>query len=56
MQYYFIDKDIYFQNKKQPPRKVELFNVIKDESKDEFSGYDIDGNFYELSLNRLIEE
>ena len=60
MKYYFIDKEIYFQNKKMPDRKVELFDVelhkdfiTNDETA---TGYDEDGNFYEIPKNDLIIE
>ena len=50
--YFFLDKEIYFQNKKLPARKVELFNVeIHDNT---VIGYDEDGNLYQLDLKDLI--
>ena len=57
--YYFIDDDIYFQNKKLPPRKVELFNVNINMNDKIYTGYDKDGNFYKLCFDEhelLIEE
>ena len=52
--YYFIDDNIWFQNKKQPPRKVKLFFV--DINNDIVTGCDIDGNLYELNYKDLIIE
>ena len=55
MRYYFIDTEIYFKGIKQPPRKVELFNVYKNGN--HYSGQDIDGNDYDISeIDILIEE
>ena len=56
--FYFIDNNIYFQNKKMPPRKVELFSVKINMNDDFYTGYDKDGNFYKLNINhnRLIVE
>lgn len=54
VRYYFIDKAIYFQGKKLPDRKVELFGVtISDKG---ITGYDVDGNFYTLTKEELIKE
>lgn len=54
MRYYFIDKEIYFQNKKMADRKVELFNI--EFFGDYLLGYDKDGNLYEITKNELIIE
>lgn len=54
MRYYFIDNEIYFQNQKQPPRKVELFN-IEFNNGDAF-GYDFDGNEYQIPEEDIIVE
>ena len=54
MRYYFIDKEIYFQNKKMRDRKVELFNV--EISEHYVTGYDKDGNLYETTKDELIIE
>ena len=60
MRYYFIDKEIYYQNKKMPDRKVELFNVeiVKDYiSNQEFvQAYDEDANLYKIRKDELIIE
>ena len=52
--YYFIDDNIYFQNKKLPPRKVELFNISIYNK--EIHGMDSDGNWYEIPKSQLIIE
>lgn len=54
MKYYFINREIYFQNEKMPDRKVELFNV--EISENYVTGYDKDGNLYELNKSELIKE
>ena len=54
MRYYFIDKEIYFQNEKMPDRKVELFDI--EFLGDYVLGYDEDGNWYEITKNELIIE
>ncbi len=55
MRYYFIDSEIYFQGKKEPPRKVELFAV--DFEKDgTVTGYDENGNQYTLEAKEVFTE
>lgn len=58
--YYFIDKEIYFQNKKLPDRKVELFYVRRKLNEYtgelEYFGFDKDGNDYVISENEIIIE
>lgn len=54
MRYYFIDREIYFQNEKMPDRKVELFDI--EFLGDYVLGYDEDGNWYEITKNELIKE
>lgn len=54
MKCYFIDKEIYFQNKKMPDRKVELFNVKINGCY--VTGYDKDGNLYHINKSELIIE
>jgi len=64
MKYYFIDKEIYYQNKKMPDRKVELFdveiireNIFIDNIGLGYielaKGYDKDGNFYKIDKKLL---
>lgn len=54
MRTYFIDNEIYYQNKKQPSRKVEVFDMTL------YKGVaycrDEDGNAYKLEPNRIIYE
>lgn len=52
--YYFIDKEIYYQNEKLPDRKVELFNLNFDSPN--VTGYDEDGNEYTILIGDLIIE
>lgn len=52
--YFFIDKQIYYQGKKLPDRKVELFNVSFDSVN--VTGYDKDGDEYTIPINDLIIE
>lgn len=52
--YYFIDKRIYFQNKKMPDRKVELFNIEIDG--EYVYATDIDYNTYCIEKSDLIIE
>lgn len=52
--YYFIDTEIYYQNVKQPPRKVEVFHV--EERGYGYSVIDKYGNFYNLDKDQLIVE
>lgn len=54
MKYYFIDNEIYYQNQKMPPRKIQLFFV--EEKEDYYVGYDIDGNEYNIEKNKIIKE
>lgn len=60
MKYYFIDKEIYYQNKKMPDRKVELFHCQKvtdyTNYKKFIEGYDVDGNLYKIKEDELIIE
>lgn len=56
VRYYFIDNEIYYQNKKQPVRKVELFDVTIDEVNKTARCFDSDGNEYILSLDEMIKE
>lgn len=54
MKYFFINKEIYFQNKKMPDRKEQLFNVQIDGN--EVTGYDDLGNEYTINISELITE
>ena len=55
MKYYFIDNEIYFQGKKQPSRKVEIFSLY-DMGNDKICCRDIDGNSYILDKKEIIVE
>lgn len=52
--YYFIDTEIYYQGKKQPSRKVELFNV--NIIGNTVYGADENDNEYEILKSQLIVE
>ena len=52
--YYFIDKEIYYQNEKLPDRKVELVNVRYEPPL--CIGHDEDGNEYTIHIDNLIIE
>lgn len=52
--YYFIDKQIYYQGKRMPERKVELFNLSFDSY--DVTGYDKDGDEYTIPIGDLIKE
>lgn len=54
MKYYFIDKEIYYQGKKVPDRKIELFNIRY--SGEKVLATDEMGNDYEIDRNELIIE
>lgn len=51
---YYIDKEIYYQNKLQPPRKIKCYFLdIKD---GEAYFYDEDGNLYIVPEEDIINE
>lgn len=52
---YFIDEEIYYQGKKQPPRKVYLPIVIPNEDGKTALCYDEDGDYYTLPLTEIKE-
>lgn len=53
---YFIDDNIWYQGKRQPPRKVELPTVIPDPNGRTALCYDRDGDYYTLNLSDIKEE
>ena len=53
---YFIDKEIYYQGKKQPPRKVCLPVVIPDPNGRTALCFDNDGDEYTLPLTEIFED
>ena len=55
-QFYFTDDNIWYQGKKQEPRKIE-FNVCDvNVSKNEGTFIDKDGDEYTIDLNLIIVE
>lgn len=52
---YFIDEEIYYQGKKQPPRKVDLPIVIPNADGETALCYDKDGADYTLPLTAIKE-
>ena len=54
MNYYFIDKEIYFQGVKQPPRKIQCFNIRYKGNMATFR--DEDGNDYVVADYEILPE
>lgn len=53
MNYYFIDREIYYQNKKQEPRKIQCFNL---KIKGNIATFiDEDGNDYIVSSCDILD-
>ena len=55
MSKYFIDDNIYFQGKKQAPRKVKLISVTEIDNEKAIC-YDENGDSYTLELSKIYEE
>ena len=53
---YFIDDNIWYQGKRQPPRKVELPTVIPDPNGITALCYDKDGDDYTLPLSEIFDD
>lgn len=53
---YFIDSNIWYQGKLQPPRKVALPIVIPDPNGRTALCYDNDGDYYTLSLTEIHDD
>lgn len=53
---YFIDDNIWYQGKRQPPRKVELPIVIPDPNGRTALCYDKDWDYYTLNLSDIKED
>ena len=53
---YFIDKEIYFQNKKLPPRKVIIKSMIYKEGNESAICYDEDGNEYSINVKEIYDD
>lgn len=56
MSKYFIDTEIYYQNKRLPPRKVKLPIVINNSDNKTALCYDDDGNEYFLNRDEIFED
>ena len=53
---YFIDTDIYYQGKKQLPRKILLTSVVVEPDGATAHCYDENGDGYTLSVSDIFEE
>ena len=53
---YFIDDNIWYQGKRQPPRKVELVAVFPNNDNLTATCYDSDGDEYTLKLDEIFSE
>lgn len=53
---YFIDSEIYWQGKRQPPRKVILPIVEENDDKKTALCYDEDWNAYILDLSEIFDD
>ncbi len=53
---YFIDTNIWYQGKRQPPKKVELLQVWENDDKETACCYDEYGNSYTLKIIDIFEE
>ena len=53
---YFIDKEIYFHGKLEPPTKVKLIKVIKNMDNITALCYDEDWNDYNLNIKDILED
>lgn len=53
---YFIDDNIWYQGKRQPPRKVELVAVFPNNDNLTETCYDSDGDEYTLKLDEIFSE
>lgn len=51
---YFIDNQIYFQGKQQPPRRVPVYDLKLAQGKAYF--HDREGNHYTLAENEIFED
>ena len=53
---YFIDDNVWYQGKRQPPRKVELVQVWENEDGKTACCYDKDGDSYTLNLCDILDD
>lgn len=56
MSKYFIDKEIYFQNKKLPPRKVIIQSMIYKAGDESAICYDEDRNEYSIKTKEIYDD
>lgn len=56
MSKYFIDTEIYFQNKKLPPRKVIIEHIIYEPNGKTAICYDESGNDYRINLIEIYDD
>lgn len=56
MSKYFIDREIYFQNKKQPPRKIILHNIYSNFNPNSVIAYDELDNEYVLEISEIFDD
>ena len=54
VEYYFMDDEIYYQGKKQPPRKVKCFYLSESDGIVKF--YDSEGDSYTMPKERVFEK
>lgn len=53
---YFVDKNIWFNGKRQPPRKVELIKVDPNPNVITATCIDKDGDSYTLNLSEIFDD
>lgn len=56
MSKYFIDKEVYFQNKKMPPRKVIIASMYNEPNGHTALCYDEDGDEYSIELSDIFDD
>lgn len=56
MSKYFIDRNIWFQNKKQPPRKILLHNIYNNFNPQSVIAYDELDNEYVLEITEIFDD
>lgn len=53
---YFIDDNIWYQGKRQPPRKVYLKSAHIEPNEKYVTCYDMDDNEYRLKIEEVMED
>jgi DNA-binding transcriptional regulator YiaG len=56
MSKYFIDTEIYYQNKKQPPKKVIITTMYNEPNGHTALCYDEDGDEYSIELSDIYDD